>query len=169
MTIQTDVLQPVLPALIKLFDIDATAITGSVYRFTDMTNSGSSVVWNGNTYSPYPIKIDGISSTSTGAPARPRLYVTAIDGFFSALMALHEDMTGAQLIYRETFSTYLGTSISMPPLYLTLSQPIVNDMTGIVFELKSSLDVEKKWLPARQMLRDGNLPFPGLGVNKSTN
>lgn len=168
MTIQTDILQPALPALIKLFDIDATAITSSIYRFTEMTNAGSAVVWGGNTYTPFPIKIEGMSATSTGAPARPKLSVSAIDGFFSALMATHEDLTGAQLTYRETFSTYLGTSISMPPLYYTLAKKLDDNKTGIIIELKSPLDIESKWLPFRQMLRDGQLPFPGLGVNKST-
>lgn len=168
MTIQTDILQPVLPALIKLFDIDATAITGTVYRFTEMTNNGAAVVWGGNTYSPFPIKIEGMAATSTGAPARPRLSVSAIDGVFGFLVAQHEDMTGALLIYRETFATYLGTSISMPPSTYTLSKKLDDNKTGIIFELKSYLDVENKWLPARQMLRDGALSFPGLGVNKST-
>ena len=168
MTINTDVLKPALPALIKLFDIDATAITGSVYRFTTMTNAGIAVSWGGNSYTPFPIKLEGVAASSTEAPARPRLSVSAIDGFFGALISQHEDMVGAQITYRETFSTYLGTSISMPPSYFTVAKKLDDNKTGVIFELKSSLDIEGKWLPARQMLRDGSLPFPGLGVNKST-
>ena len=169
MTIQTDILQPVLPALIKLYDVDATAITGSVYRFTEMTNGvGGQVSWGGNNYTPFPIKLEGMSVTSTGAPGRPKLTVATIDGFWSALISQHEDMIGAQIIYRETLATYLGTSISMPPIYYTIAKKVSDNKSGIVFELKSSIDVESKWLPNRQMLRDGDLPFPGLGVNKST-
>jgi lambda family phage minor tail protein L len=168
MTIQQDIQKPALPALIKLFEIDATAITGSVYRFTPMTNGGAAVNWGGFDWSPFPIELTGISHTSTGAPARPRLSVSNIDGFFRFLVGAYEDMTGAKFIYRETFATYLGTSISMPPLYYTLAKKLDDNKTGIVFELKSAGDVESKWLPARQMLRDGALPFPGLGVNKST-
>lgn len=168
MTIKQDIQQPVLPALVKLFEIDANAITGSVYRFTPMTNGGVKVSWGGFDWDPFPMELEGISHTSTGAPSRPKLTVSNIDGFFRFLVNSYEDMTGAKLIYRETFASYLGTSISMPPLYYTLAKKLEDSKIGIIFELKSAGDVESKWLPARQMLRDGALPFPGLGVNKST-
>jgi lambda family phage minor tail protein L len=168
MTIKQDLQKPVLPALIKLFEIDAATITGSVYRFTPMTNAGVKVNWGGFDWDPFPIAIEGMSTTSTGAPARPKLSVSVIDGFFGFLVSQYEDMTGAKLTYRETFSTYLGTSISMPPVYYTLAKKLSDEPAGIVFELKSATDFESKFLPAQQMLRDGDLPYPGLGVNKST-
>jgi phage-related protein len=168
MTIRQDIQKPELLALIKLFEIDGSAITGSVYRFTPMTNGGIKISWGGFDWDPFPIALEGISFTSTGAPGRPRLSVSNVDNFFRFLVTQYQDMTGAKLTYRETFSTYLGTSISMPPLYYTLAKKLDDNPTGIIFELKSPLDVESKWLPARQMLRDGPLPFPGLGVNKST-
>jgi lambda family phage minor tail protein L len=168
MTIKQDIQKPVLPALIKLFEIDGSAITGSVYRFTPMTNNGVKVNWGGFDYDPFPIAIDGMSTTSTGAPSRPKLSVSVIDGLFGFLVSQFEDMTGAKLTYRETFANYLNTSISMPPTYYELAKKLSDEPTGIVFELKSATDVESKYLPAQQMLRDGELAFPGLGVNKST-
>lgn len=168
MTIAQDLQKPALPALIKLFEIDATAITGSVYRFTPMTNGAVKVNWGGFDWDPFPIDLQGISHTSSGAPARPKVSVSNVDGFFRFLVNQYEDLTGAKLIYRETFSSYLGTSISMPPLYYTLAKKLEDNKIAIIFELKSAGDVDNKWLPSRQMLRDSPLPFPGLGVNKST-
>lgn len=168
MTIQQDILKPVLPALIRLFEIDANAINGTVYRLTDMTNGIAKINWGGFDWDPFPIFLTGISHTSTGAPSRPQLSVSNIDGLFMFLVNTYDDMTGAILTYRETFSTYIGTSISMPPLIYTLAKKLPDSKSGMIFELKSALEVDKKFLPARQMLRDGELAFPGLGVNKST-
>lgn len=168
MTIQQDILKPVLPALIRLFEIDANAINGTVYRLTDMTNGVAKVNWGGFDWDPFPIKISGISLSSSGAPTRPQLSVSAVDGLFMFLVTTYDDMTGAKLTYRETFSNYIGTSISMPPLNYTLAKKLPDSKSAIIFELKSPLELETKFLPARQMLRDGGLPFPGLGVNKST-
>lgn len=168
MTIRQDLQKPALPALIKLFEIDGSAITGQIYRFTPMTDSAGAVAWGGFSWQPFPIALDGVAHTSAGAPARPKLTVASLDGLFGFLVSQYQDMTGALLAYRETFATYLNTSLSMPPVYYTLAKVLQNDKNGIVFELKSATDFESKYLPARQMLRDGELAFPGLGVNKST-
>lgn len=168
MTLAQDLQQPVLPAVIELFDIDALVISGTVYRFTPMTNAGAAVVWGGNTYLPIPIRITGVNQTSAGAPARPKLEVTNIDHFFGALASTLQDMVGAKVIYRHTFSTYLGTSISSAPMTYTINKKLSQNKTGISFELKSALDLDRAKLPKRQMLRDGVDGFPGLGINKRT-
>jgi len=169
MTIAQDLEKSVLPAQIDLFEIDATAITGSVYRYTPMTNGLGEVVWNGNTYSPYPIAITGADQVSSGAPPRPLLAITNVDRFFGVLTATMEDLKGARVLYTRTFEPYLSSSVSAAPMKFIINKKVGHNKTGIIFELKTFLDSDRKFMPGRQMLRDGpdDTAFPGLGVNKS--
>ena len=168
MTIQNDLIKHNLPAYIELFDIDALAINGQYYRYTPMVGATSNIVWGGHQYYPFPIAISGIEHTSSGAPARPQLSISNIDRFFGTLMKTLQDMVGAEVIYRRTFATYINTYISSAPLRYKINKKLSDNKIGVIVELKSFLDMDKLYLPARQMLRDGKDGFPGLGINKST-
>ncbi len=169
MTIAQDLQKPVLPARVQLFEIDATAITGSIYRYTPMTNGLGEVVFNGQTYYPFPIAITGLDQTSSGAPPRPLMSISSVDPFFRTLVSTMQDMKGATVNYIETFEPYLAGGISAAPARFLIHKKPTDNKTGIVFELKTFLDSDRKYLPGRQMLRDGpaDTAFPGLGVNKS--
>jgi len=169
MTIAQDLQKAELPAKIDLFEIDATAITGSIYRYTPMTNGLGEVVFNGNTYSPYPIAITGIDQVSEGAPPRPLLAITNVDRFFGVLTATMQDLKGAKVIFYRTFEPYLNSGVSAAPMRFLINKKPTHNKTGIIFELKTFLDSDREFLPGRQMLRDGppETAFPGLGVNKS--
>jgi len=170
MTIAQDLQKAELPALVELFEIDASAINGTVYRYVPMNNGPDPIVWNGNTYNPFPIAITGIEQVSTGAPPRPTLSVSNVDSFFGALVSTMEDLKGATVFYTRTFETYLNGSIGAAPMRFKINRKVGHNKTGIVFELKTFLDSERIFLPGRQMLRDGpeETAFPGLGLNKSS-
>lgn len=168
MTIVNDLIKHELPAYIELFDIDALTINAQYYRFTTMVNGTSKVTWGGHTYDPFPISISGISQSSTGAPARPQISIANVDRFFGTLVQTMEDMVGAEVTYRRTFANYLNTYISAAPIRLIINKKLSHNKIGVVFELKTFLDMDKLYLPKRQMLREGKDGFPGLGINKRT-
>jgi len=165
MSMNQDLQKLELPARIELFEIDASAITGTIYRYTP---GRAEVTFQGNTYTPFPISIDGLSHTSSGAPARPMLAISAVDRFFSVLAAAFNDLKGARVSYFEVFEPYLAAGISSPPQRFIIHKKPTDNRTGLVFELVTFLDLDKKFIPGRQMLRDGpeDEAFPGLGVNR---
>jgi len=168
-TVEQAVLKPELPAFIELFEVDCTNIpaVNTVYYFTAMTDGASGKVMFGlQAYDPFPIAITGIEHSSEGAPPRPTIALANINKLFGALSFLYEDLVGCTVTYIRTFETYLNTAsrISAAPLKYTITKKVSHTSSGIVWELRSPLDKERAFLPARQMLKKD---FPGLGINKS--
>lgn len=101
-----------------------------------------------------------------GAPNRPTLTIGNLDAnkLIGTLAFAYGDIIGATVTYIETFSTYISTSISLPPVTSVIGRKIVQTASTIQFELRSPLDKERAYLPNRQILKRD---FPGLGVTKA--
>lgn len=161
--------RPALPPYIRLFTIDLTPIgLNEIYRYTSMTGGDDkTVLFNGHPYAPFPIAIEGVDKTSSGAPPRATLVIANIldEKLFGTLAFTYNDIVGAKVIFTRTFSYYLGldSSVSIPPLRYTISQKLNHDNTSLSFQLRSALDKENQKLPNRQMLRKD---FPGLSLNR---
>lgn len=167
MSIQQDVIKPVAPAYIELFELDLTSIPAlatSIYYFTP--SSGTALTWGGNTYQPWAIQIEGIEASADGAPARPTLSIGNLDAnkLIGALVFGYGDIVGAKVKYIRTFEPYLGTSSSLPPITYYISKKTSHNQSIIQFELRSPLDKERAYLPGRQILKRD---FPGVGGSKS--
>ena len=166
-----------LPAYVELFKVDCTSIPNNANVFYITPNLAadgvSKVIFGGQTYEPYPIALSGLAQNSDGAYPRPRLDVANIYGatitgvnIFNNLVKIYQDLIGTQVTYTRTFSIYLNltSSISAAPLKFYIAKKLNHDNVGISFELRSALDKERAYLPARQMLKRD---FPGLGINKA--
>ena len=159
-----------LPALIELFDVDLTSIgRPEIFYFTPMVGTGpnNSISWGGRNYTPFPIAIQGIETTTSGAPPRAELHIANVvdPRLFGSLAFLYEDLVGVKIVYRKTFSTLLNTSISSGAMRFIIDKKSGHNKLGLSFEIKSSFDRDRQFLPARQMLRKD---FPGLGINKQS-
>lgn len=168
-TVDQVILKSELPHYVELFEIDCTNVPeiNTVYYFTAMVGAASgSVDFGGTLYVPFPIAIDGIEQSSEGAPARPTIALANINKLMGSLSFLYEDLVGCQVTYIRTFSTYLNSPsrLSAPPLKYTVARKLSHTRVGLSWELRSPLDRERAFLPARQMLKKD---FPGLGINKS--
>jgi len=176
-----------LPAYVELFKIDCSSIIpNTVYYLTTSiasevdvngieTGVSTKILFGTQEYTPYPIQLTGLSQTTDGAFPRARLDVANIlnnagynsgTNLFNAHVKAHEDLIGAEVTYIRTFKTYLSlpSSISAPPMKYYIAKKLNHDSVGISFELRSALDKERAFLPARQMLKRD---FPGLGINKA--
>lgn len=167
MTIQTDILKPETPAYLELFSIDFAGIpglSGLIYYFTP--SSASPITWNGNSYLPWAIQIEGIGMASEGSPIRPTLNIGNLDAnkLIGTIVFGYSDIIGAKVTYVRTFETYIGTSISLAPIKLLIGRKLSHNSKTISFELRSPLDKERGFLPHRQALKKD---FPGLGLVKS--
>lgn len=170
MTIAQDILQPVVPAYIELFEIDLSKtnipeLAGTIFRCTNSEVSYSGILFGESTYIPFPIEITGISQTSTGAPPRPQLNIANINKYFGSLAFKYNDIIGANVVYIRTFEPYLNlvSRLSLPPMKFQIAKKLSHNKHGLSFELRSPLDKERAVMPKNQMLKRD---YPGLGVNK---
>lgn len=129
MTIQAD-LQSLSPtALLTFYSLDYTNLPGgTVLNFHAGTNGLSQpVVWQGVTYTPFPVDAEGFNVTGKGTMPRPKLRVSNINGVLSYTVKQFDDFVGAKVTRKRTFLKYLdAVNFPGPRNLLTYSNAFSN-------------------------------------------
>ena len=174
--LHSDILQAIeaieVDAEVSLLTVDASAIGGSVYRFTPapvIDGSGDKVapVFNGVTYPVIPFTAEGMDFTSGGPLPQPTVrFLTAhVDNdpttqtaILLALMRGLDDMLGAIIkkLAQCAHPGHLGTDpnplATLGQDIFTVSQKSAETPNFVEFTLKSAIDVDDLQLPRRQVL-----------------
>lgn len=95
--------------LIDLFVLDLTPIgVLDVFRFHSMnTNGNTSIWWQGEEYLPFPLEAEGFEKSGNGQLPRPTIRVANVVGLISTLVQQMDDLVGAKVIRKRTFSKFL--------------------------------------------------------------
>lgn len=156
-------------ALVELFMLDATLLGApTVLHFHAGTNKlNLPVIWDGVTYSPLPIEAEGFDVTVKGTLPKPTLRVANIDGLFSAEVAMYNDLVGAKLTRKRTFSKYLDAANfpgginpdadpaqCFPDEIWFIDQKMTENKLVIEWALASPFDLEGVMLPRRQVIQN---------------
>lgn len=168
MPIQQD-LQKLEPgAIVELYELDATAIGGSITRMHNGVNGlGSAVVWQGLTYSPFPIEAKGFETNGQGKTARPTVSVANVTGVIGALVRDLNDLQGAKFTRKRTLVKYLD-AVNFPGGVNPTADPTASfsddvfyvdrkaseNKVAITFELAASFDVGGVQLPRRFIVQN---------------
>lgn len=166
MTIQSDVQKLDPGALVELFVLDATALGGDVTRFHSGLNElQSSVVWDGDTYTPFPIEASGFELSGRGTLPRPKIRVANVTGLISALCQELDDLVGATLTRKRTLVKYLDAvnftggvnptadpTQAFPDEVWTVNRKAEETSAYIDFDLAAAFDVAGVKLPRRQVI-----------------
>jgi lambda family phage minor tail protein L len=167
MTINQDIIQPQLGALVDLYQLDATALGSSVFYFTAATDNGANVSFGGQVYIPMPIEATGFQASSDGSLPRPKLQLSNVNKFLQPYLLSFRYFQGAKVTRIRTFDKYLDGHPSadstqrLPDQIWYIDQMETMTKQTVVFSLVSPLDRPSVKLPARQILRDNG--FPGAG------
>lgn len=167
MTIQADIQQLSGEALVELLQLDATTLGGSVYRFHAGTNQlKTAVVWQGASYSPMPVEIDGFEYAGKGKLPRPTLRIQNVDGLMGAVVDTYQDVIGAKVTRKRTFVKYLdavnfSTGVNptadptafFPDDVYYVNRKLSQTKLAIELELASSFDIHGVRLPRRQLIQ----------------
>lgn len=165
MTIPRSELQTLSPgALVVLFEVDATAVGGSVTRWSPNLNRlGNNVVFGGNTYTAYPVDASGFAKNTDDALPRPILTVANLNGAVSAMCRTYQDLVGATVTRRMTLEKYLDAvnfpggvnptagAYEYPPETWVIERKASDNKKEVEFELVASCDATGLRLPARKM------------------
>ena len=165
-TVEIQKLEP--SAVVELFELDATSFGGDLLRFHAGTNGlTANVVWQGNTYTAFPIKASGFDFSGNGQLPRPKLQVANVTGAISLLVLTYDDMLGAKLTRKRTMVKYLdgdnfagGTNptadsaAEFPDDVFFIDRKSSETRDMVEFELAASFDVAGVRLPHRQIIQN---------------
>lgn len=167
MSIDQDVQQLAPGDLVELYEIDATSLGGSIVRLHAGVNGlGDDVVWQGNTYSRFPIIATGFQKSGSGAMPRPVVQVANVTGLVGVLARTYNDLVGARFTRRRTFAKYLdavnfaaGNPSADPTAHFADEVWIVDRKSTetrvmVEFELAAAWDVAGIMLPRRQVVQN---------------
>lgn len=155
-------------SLVELYTLDLTPLGGSLLRFhPGVSFNNANVVWQGDTYTRFPIQTEGFEFSGKGQLPRPTLRVSNVNGTLTAFIALYGDLVGAPLTRKRTFVKYLDAvnfvggvnATADPTAFFPDDVFYVNQKTAetkevIEFELSSVLDLAGVKLPRRQIIQN---------------
>ena len=151
-------------AIVEMFDIDLSPITGNsndLYYYTNQVGPGNEKIqWKGITYEPLPILSSGYEKSTTGQIAQPTLTVANILGTFTELISQYDDLVGAKVVRRRTLGKYLdGQAESdflqeFPIDIYYIERKTEENALSITWELASILDLEGLQLPRRIIIQN---------------
>lgn len=165
--IATDIQKLDPGAIVELFELDTTKYSGgTIYRFhSDVNTLNANVVWQGNTYAPFPLEASGFETSGSGSSPRPKLLLANINGLIGSLTLSMSDLVGCKFIRRRTFVKYLD-AINFPGGINATADPNAHfpddiyyidrkskeDKIVVEFELASALELNGIVLPRRQIV-----------------
>ena len=173
-------LQKVNPSsIIELFELELfAALHGAnfTYRFhagTNQFNSNGDIIWDGNTYSRFPIEVEGFEyKADSGTLPRPTVRVSNMFGTITAVLLsvnasnAGNDLTGAKLTRIRTLVRYIDdanfpdetsnpygtadTSSVMPSEIYYISRKVAETRDLVEFEAAAVFDLAGIRAPKRQ-------------------
>lgn len=152
-------------AKIELFVIDSTELGGEILRFHNGTNELSqAVVWQGLTYTPFPIEAEGFDLRATGPAPRPKIRVSNVYGLVGLLVLQYGGLEEAKVIRKITHARFLDAvnfaggvnpdadpDEQYPDDVWFVDRVSRRDNLVVEWELASPLDLEGVMVPRRQV------------------
>lgn len=142
---------------VTLYTIDAQVIGAGIYRFHSHMQEGP-IVWQGETYSPWPLTAKGFSASSSGKAASPTLTIANVDGKITPLIVFFDDLLGARFERRRTLVKFLDgrpdadPTEEFPTEIWKIGQKAHHNKNQISFNLTSPMDFKQQKLPACQII-----------------
>lgn len=183
-------------ALLDLFILDGTAIgMSSIFYFCDGTNANfQPIIFNSLSYTPFPIKLSDFGLDGKGSLPRPKLTVSNINGFVSALLLQNQQLVGATLTRRRVFARFIDSTnwpTNQAPLWSTpdssaaypdepflVNRKITENPQIVQWELSSPLELQNAQLPRQQIIgnvctwkyrQTGTCNYSGLPISDAAN
>ena len=167
--IKSDIQKLDAGSIVELYQIDTTA-TGdpTVYYLHNGVNElGNHVVFDGITYTRFPIITEGFELSGQGTIPRPTLRVANITGLMGALAKQLDDLINSKVTRIRTFVKYLdavnfqgGTNPTADPNQIIdnniwfIDRKSSENKVFIEFELAAAFDVSGVQLPKRQVIQN---------------
>jgi len=128
-------------AFLEFFDVDLSQFGGDLYRFHSGLNGlRQPVVWQGNTYEPYPVQASGFDVSGTGTSNRPTLTLANISGLITGINNDFDDAVGAIVTRRKVYQKHLDAvnfsngNPNADPTMESVTRYVIEQCTGLQAE-----------------------------------
>jgi lambda family phage minor tail protein L len=189
MAVPVSELQKINPSsVIELFTLTLdTTLHGStdVHRFHNGSspNNNGEVIWQGNSFTRYPIECTGFEQNAKGTLPRPRLIASNAFGLLTALMlntnavTTGVDLCGSKLVRIRTLARYLdatnwstGTNpfgtpdptAELPQQIFYLDRKVTENRDVVEWECASAFDLSYGPKAPKRLITRAD--FPGVGT-----
>lgn len=153
-------------AIIELFKLEIPNVEGATYFHAGTNEFHTDVVWQGQKYLSLPLAVEGFDVSAKGELPRPKISIANVQGLFSGLIRMYDDLIGAKLTRKRTFARYLdavnfknGNPTADPNVqfpddiwYFDLKKQ--ETKYSISWELASAFDLQGVKLPRRQIIQN---------------
>lgn len=152
--------QPAADAFVVLFQLDATALGGGIYCFTQSAYEQAPVSFATLTYTPVDIHAEGFEWNSAGTLPTPRIRMSNADRLVGSIAVEYGDLLGAKLTRIRTFRRFLDGQPEADPFahfpldIYRIERKTTQNKVFVEWELSAAMDQEGRMLPGRQVLRD---------------
>ena len=146
------------------------------------------IIWQGTTYMPIPIEIDGFEVNADGRVNRPKFRVSNKDFFATDLLRNNSDFKNGKVIRKRTFVKFLddenfdggnpfgaaNNSAELSNQEYVISQKTQENKIFVEFELTSPLDLETFEINSRKIYgkycfwqyRGGGCQYKGIPIHQ---
>lgn len=181
MTIESEIQSLEPDAKVDLYVFDFNPIgEATVYRYySGVDVNYGDIAYQGFTYTPWPLVIEGLEKQGTGPQNRPTLTLSNVTGYMTGLSEAKQDLIGIKVMRIRTLAKYLdGAPGADPSAYGTevyyVDRKKAESKIVIQFELASAIDFMNKQLPGRLMIANTcpwgytgtECSWPGTDSNK---
>lgn len=96
-------------AILQLFVLDATNVGASdpLYFHSGSNGLYTDLIFNGITYSAFPIEVKGFELDGKGQLPRPKIRAANVQGIISQYLHSFDDLIGAKFIRRRVFAKFI--------------------------------------------------------------
>ena len=151
--------------LFKLtFDKNVNGQTIAPYYYHAGTNEiKTNIIFNGQSYSPLPVKVTGFNKTTKGTLPRPKFEIANTDNAISALLILYNPLhaellrikTCKKFLDKENFTSGSNTSADPTAIFEAddrwyVDRVVNENPNTVVFELTGKIDMTNLRLPKRR-------------------
>lgn len=156
-------------AVIELFELsvnpeitDDPTYATPVRFHSGISLQDQNIVWQGNTYTRFPVEFTGFDQTGKGTIPRPQVKVANIGGAISSLLYTFDNLIGAKVTRKRTLYKYLDAvnypngqnpqanpSVGFPDEVYYVSRKVVETGVYVELELSPSWDLHGIKLPRR--------------------
>lgn len=162
--------------LVTLYVLDTTVLGGARYYLSPSVNEfGAGIIWKGlqgetQTYTPFPLVVDGFERNTTGTQNRPTLTVSNASHTISDLVRQYGDLCGCTVVRRRVMARHLDLANFAPgsALYLAnvadrrvhlrddiyyIERRSAETPVALSFELSNAMDIQGVQIPRRVVQR----------------
>lgn len=159
----TSEIQQLAPsAIIELFQVDASnqGLAAPLYFHAGTNAIAQSIVFQGITYTPFPVEVSGFEYSGRGTLPRPTMRVSNVFSGITVLLLQYGDLVGAKVTRIRTLARYLDgqpaadPTAEFPREIYYVDRKVSENREMVEFELASALDLAGVMLPRRQIIQN---------------